>query len=831
MSIRDIEGYRIEALFAEGPGWQLLKARRQHGDAPLLLLLPEAAGAQARVLLRAHASLRHSGIAAVLDIGETRQGGLYAALDASPGVGLAAAFRQGMDLDQACELIRRLLGAVAYLIQRGAPAPDLEPDSIVLNARGRPLLVRLVGPSSVSAQPRLIERLGRHFHEALTGIDPDPERWPPVLPDYLTRWQPLIDGCLGPQRLQSIAAVQAALDRLEGRASAVAAGAAHEPTPAPTLPAAAGASASATQAPQPAPAAAAGLRDSVAAEAGAAPVSAAAGSATRPSGLPRSADRDPAAEPLEGRAPVAPAARTPPINPDKDAAALPPHLRHTGPSRALPPEPGRIPSPAPAAPGGSPLRDWRRPWPFVLAGLGMVLLAGLVGYLRVAGDTADMLPLAASEPVSTAPAPAAQAAPVTRPTTFLDLMQAAEPDVVERTTLDVAELATVEDPLPAFILMARTNLEAGRLVEPPIRNALERFLQALSIEPGNREAQAGLLDTARRCLQADTGEDVSALLQRFACAERVAAAHPAALVVREDIARLRTAAIQTRLGPAREALAGWRSARAADLFDQVLALDPQLGEARAGADEARRQGQPGYSFRDPLGNGGRGPELRVAAGLAWARQETTVAEFSRYWQAAGQARFGGALPSCRDRESLLRSSRRRTWQQPEQTQTDRHPVICVSAAMADHYVEWLSLQTGHAYRLPRRIEWEALAGNVPLDCTANLRDEAAAAAWNAREALACSDGHAHAGPGGSLPAGPAGLYDLWGNVAEWLADCVASNCRERLAAGGSWFSSRTETGVRGFAAESGFTTIGFRVVRELPDAATQALPDQISTQQ
>lgn len=799
MSTLEIEGYRADAQLAEGQGWRLLKARRQLQDAPVLLLVMAASEPQARVLLRAHAGLRQSGIATVLDIGETREGGLYAALTDVPGPSLAAALRQGMDLDQSCQLLRRLAATLAYLLQKGAPAPELEPDAVLLDAQSRPVITRLKGPSTTSAQPRLIERLGRYFHEALTGIDPDPQAWPPALPDYLTRWQSIIDGCLGPDRFESVQALLVELDRLEGRVATVA------PPQAPSTPPA---PADAARQPQPQPGSEQGPPD------GTAPAADAATAVSL---------RRPAADAVEQAASASPAptqSHSRPNAASDSAEPLPAHLRATGPSkavaleRAVEPRPspkpgGRSQSPAPEPKGRRMLAAG-----LIALALGLPALAGLAWWLltdQENGPRAGTAPAAAPEPIATPPA-----APVTRPTTFLDLIQAAEPDSVEVMAIDPAELATVEDPLPRFILMARTNLEAGRLVDPPTRNALERFLQALSIDPGNREAQAGLAETARRCLQGAEQDAVPALLQRFACAERVAAAHSAAVGAREEVARLRMAAIEQRLGPARAALADWQSARALALFEEVLALDPQQADARAGADEARRQGRPGYTFRDALRGGGQGPELRIAAGLAWGRYEITVADYSRYWQAAGQARFGGNLPSCRDRESLLRSSRRRSWQQPELPQTEQHPVVCVSAAMADHYVEWLSAETGQAYRLPRRGEWEALAGQAPSDCSANFRDAAAAAAWNAREALPCNDGHAQTAAVGSLPAGPGGLNELWGNAAEWLQDCAAPNCRERLAAGGSWFSARGETGIRGFAAEAAFTTIGLRVVRELP---------------
>ena len=46
------------------------------------------------------------------------------------------------------------------------------------------------------------------------------------------------------------------------------------------------------------------------------------------------------------------------------------------------------------------------------------------------------------------------------------------------------------------------------------------------------------------------------------------------------------------------------------------------------------------------------------------------------------------------------------WPAPDYSQTDRDPAVNVSWNWAKQYVEWLSEQTGHAYRLPTEAEWE-----------------------------------------------------------------------------------------------------------------------------
>jgi formylglycine-generating enzyme required for sulfatase activity len=95
-----------------------------------------------------------------------------------------------------------------------------------------------------------------------------------------------------------------------------------------------------------------------------------------------------------------------------------------------------------------------------------------------------------------------------------------------------------------------------------------------------------------------------------------------------------------------------------------------------------------------------------------------------------------------------------------------HPVVGVSHHAAMQYCLWLSYKTGKVYRLPTEAEWEfacRAGGQGPYffgDDAGKLGDYA----WyepNARE-------RTH--PVGSKKPNPWGLYDLYGNVAEWCLD-------------------------------------------------------------
>lgn len=762
----EVEGYRIESECPAQNDVRLFRARQIIADTPVLLQLWQGPAESARSAIRALAGLRHPGLATVLDVGETHQAQAYAALAALPGESLAELLRRGLDLDQSLALLRRLALVLQFVESRAARSPCLDPETVFTDAHGRPVLTRLLASDDRRVAADAMVRLLHLFYEALTGHAPDLAS--PTLPDYLRRWQPLFDLPGGPTPLSPQQLLRA-LDALEGRAPA----AETRPGDATTL---RGKTVSDTASPPGADG----------------PTEAASAQQPEPRALPPSP-------------PVAPDERVtaPARRLDKAAARAVPELRALG-EVAQPAPPSRIPL-------------------LLAAVLALPLLAGLAWWMLFSsGGSASEIPQAAAtaRPALPSPTPPPRLDPakavgaVPMPADIeRDLVDTWQPQL--QGELDLQTLPTVEDPLERLLSQARTNLQAGRWIAPPGRNTLDRYLQALRIEPGNSAARAGIAELGERCLaRARAAEGIDEQLQALDCAERVAAAHEAGAKAAKGATDVRQSEHDRYVQAGGEALADWRSAEASARFADALRMLPASPAATAGLAESERQGRPGYRFRDTLSGGGVGPELVVVDGMAWGRSEVTVAEFRAYWVSAGRARFGAEPPPCRDRESMLRSSRRRDWSAPGFEQTDAHPVACVSFGMAQHYVEWLSAQSGHPYRLPRRSEWQALAGLAPTDCRANFRDRAAAEAWNAREASSCSDGHAYTAA--VAAAGETrGLLGLWGNLAEWLEDCEGGNCRQRLAAGGSWFSAAAPAD-RGFAVEPGFTTIGVRIVRAIP---------------
>jgi formylglycine-generating enzyme required for sulfatase activity len=163
----------------------------------------------------------------------------------------------------------------------------------------------------------------------------------------------------------------------------------------------------------------------------------------------------------------------------------------------------------------------------------------------------------------------------------------------------------------------------------------------------------------------------------------------------------------------------------------------------------------------------------------------------------------------------------------------RRPVIHVSWNEAVEYAKWLADQTGMPYRLPTEAEWEyaARSGGRDENWAGTSRDqELSSYAWYD----ANSGGKTQ--PVGAKKPNSLGLFDMSGNVWEWVEDCWHENynnapadgsawlregggdCGQRVLRGGSWFSVPSDLRVS-FHGRADFTArshnIGFRLARDL----------------
>lgn len=234
-------------------------------------------------------------------------------------------------------------------------------------------------------------------------------------------------------------------------------------------------------------------------------------------------------------------------------------------------------------------------------------------------------------------------------------------------------------------------------------------------------------------------------------------------------------------------------------------LGPATGITQAPAVFA--PSSPQITFRDcaqcpemitiPGGEMVYGDRVVTIAPLAVGRFEVTFAEWDACVAAGG---CGGYRPS------------------DEGWGRGRQPVITVSWNDAQAYAQWLSQSTGRRYRLLTMTEWEyaARAGTMTTYSWGDQNPVCDQTVRNGANFRACTDRRAR--PIGSFPAAmnAFGLYDLEGNVSEWVEGCPVSVCSYRAFRGGAYHSPENELRLAFWAGRDDyhlrvFMSIGFRV--------------------
>src|SRR5262249_25102774 len=206
------------------------------------------------------------------------------------------------------------------------------------------------------------------------------------------------------------------------------------------------------------------------------------------------------------------------------------------------------------------------------------------------------------------------------------------------------------------------------------------------LDPKNKFAKQGIVDIAKKYTEladkAQAGGDAVQFVQMLERAENVIKAMPEGQDAMKEIALRRQKAAEPFIANAKAAAAAWDRVAAKAAYEKALQLDPSSSAAREGIKFAASIGEPGFAFRDALAGGGNAPEMLILPGakLAMGRHDVTRGEFRRFWNAAGRAAFAGREPTCRDRESFFRASKKRNWENPDIAQDDAHPVVGVNWA-------------------------------------------------------------------------------------------------------------------------------------------------------
>ncbi|OJY93773.1 MAG: sulfatase-modifying factor protein [Lysobacterales bacterium 63-13] len=442
-----------------------------------------------------------------------------------------------------------------------------------------------------------------------------------------------------------------------------------------------------------------------------------------------------------------------------------------------------------------------------------------------------------------------------------------------------------------MLTAAAELLKQNRLVGEGDNNALAVYRKVLKIDPGNRIADEGLGRIERgyleRALGAAAQDDFASADKILAEASSIRPGSQALLDTRSQIEGLRRQRGETVLAQARSALDAGNADLAERLGKDAQAISTDL----VGLDEFNERLRnarlyasfsPGQVFSDRfLDTSGSAPAVVVIpagqfkmgspaseeghrdeedpqrtvvipSGFAMGQSEITVGQFREFVKAVGYRtdaeRIGTG--SVYDESSGRMIDRRGIdWQRDYKGDraAEKLPVLNVSWNDAHEYVAWLSQRTGKRYRLPSEAEFEyALRANStsrywwgdgnPPNVLANLTGDGdrspSKRSWG-HSFTRYHDGYWGPAPVRTFAANPFGLFDIDGNLSEWVDDCWHDNyvraprssaawinpgCELRVVRGGSWGSSplQIRSAYRlGAAAGTRSARVGFRIVREL----------------
>jgi len=453
-----------------------------------------------------------------------------------------------------------------------------------------------------------------------------------------------------------------------------------------------------------------------------------------------------------------------------------------------------------------------------------------------------------------------------------------------------AKLKTLAQVRP-LLAKAATLLQQGNADQPAGSNALELYRQVQQLDPDNAVAAQGTLQVQRaildRALAAVAQNDFKSADQALTEAAQIAPDSQALRDVQGRVESMRQGRGAGLLAQARSALDAGNIALAQQLADQAKAISPDLAglsdfSERLTNARLYASYKPGQIFTDrfadipgqapsmvviPTGSFQMGApdnesgredaeipqhEVTIAKGFALSRTSVTVGQFREFVRASGyqpdSVKLGGA--SVYDEGTgAMRDDPSASWQSDYagRNADSRLPVVNVSWNDAKAYVDWLSQRTGKAYRLPSESEFEyALRGGTttrywwgdgaPTGKVENLTGSGDRSPSGRRWSNAFQgyrDGYWGPAPAMSFAPNPFGLYDIDGNVSEWVQDCwhdsylraprdgsawVNPGCGVRVVRGGSWGSSPDQVRSayrQGAEASVRSGRVGFRVLREL----------------
>lgn len=252
--------------------------------------------------------------------------------------------------------------------------------------------------------------------------------------------------------------------------------------------------------------------------------------------------------------------------------------------------------------------------------------------------------------------------------------------------------------------------------------------------------------------------------------------------------------------------------------------------------------------------------VRITKPFLISDHEVTVAEYRKFIQATGHRE-----PVCGGPSYLKKYT---NW---GKSNRDNHPVNCITWKDTQAYIDWLNKkEKSHRYRLPTEAEWEYAArsgtkteyywgndiarvcdyGNI---ADQSIRDKIYLDKSNQIQLFMenCDDGYVGTAPIKSFQPNSWGVYDMIGNVYEYVQDCFDGDyykkspssdplnnfCSERyhnshVTRGGGIISNSDDHQImstsRTFSEETAALDVGFRIVKEVSRSPTKIVPPEFN---
>lgn len=385
----------------------------------------------------------------------------------------------------------------------------------------------------------------------------------------------------------------------------------------------------------------------------------------------------------------------------------------------------------------------------------------------------------ASSPVLSKPAPVKTEQEILKP----------KPQISEKERLAKQKA----DKIDGLLKKAELRVEQEKLIQPAMDNAYYFYQQVLKISRKNNAAKNGIKNIAV-LIELDLGKALKGKRLTF----------------------IEETAIQLLDYPEFIEIAEAYMQKVAEVRQRTIPLSQN-------------------EIQDKLIGGGKGPVLvKIPAGsfmMGDIQGSDSEGDEKPIHQVSIPTRFAiGKYEVTFDQYEMFTKSSGKTSPADNGFGRGERPVINVSWQDAQAYVKWLSKQAGEIYRLPTEAEWEyAARGNTESNYS-----------WgnsigkNNANCYGCSGGYDNKKTAevGHYQENGFGLFDMHGNVWEWVQDCwhdrydnapsdgsswAEKGCDGRVLRGGSWknYPLFIRSANRDwYEANRSSNQFGFRVVRE-----------------